>query len=241
MNLQNLWRVAIGFLCLILIGGSHANHVTGAEPEVPQLSGKLGTPIELFNGKDLDGWVWYQRPPREGKNDPAVVKLEDVWSVDGGILKLKGKPNGYIRTNKDFKNFVLTVEERHVKKGNGGLLVGIKETDKIWPGLEIQTMTANAGDLWNHKLLKLKADPARVPEKDGGRHVVKIGPDSQKPVGEWDTMEVTVDNDTLTYRVNGVVQNVATDTEDLSGKVGLQSEGAEMEFRKVQITPIEPK
>jgi hypothetical protein len=241
MGLQNLSRSVAGVLGLIVVAALCQSGAIAADPEAPKLSGKLGTSIQLFNGKDLEGWVWYQRPPREGKNDPAVVKLEDVWSVEDGILKSKGKPNGYIRTNNDFKNFVLTVEERHVKKGNGGLLVGIKDSDKIWPGLEIQTMTDNAGDLWNHNLLKLKADPARVPEKDGGRHVMKIGPDSQKPVGEWDTMEVTVDNGTLTYRVNGVVQNVATDTEDFSGKVGLQSEGAPMEFRKVQITPIEPK
>src|SRR4051812_15182537 len=110
MNQRNLWATA-GVLCLVVIAGSREPHAAGGEPEVPQLSGKLGTPIEIFNGKDLEGWVWYQRPPREGKNDPAVVKLEDVWSVDGGILKSKGKPNGYLRTNKDFKNFVLTVEE----------------------------------------------------------------------------------------------------------------------------------
>jgi hypothetical protein len=36
------------------------------------------------------------------------------------------------------------------------------------------------------------------------------------------------------------VQNVATNTESLAGRVGLQAEGAEMEFRKVQITPIGP-
>ena len=30
-------------------------------------SGKLGKPIALFNGRDLDGWIWYQRPPKPGK------------------------------------------------------------------------------------------------------------------------------------------------------------------------------
>src|SRR5262249_42092552 len=114
MGLLNLWRavaVALGLIVVVVLCESRA---FTADVEAPQLSGKLGTPIQLFNGKDLEGWVWYQRPPREGKNDPAVVKLEDVWSVEDGILKSKGKPNGYLRTNKDFKNFVLTVEERHV-------------------------------------------------------------------------------------------------------------------------------
>lgn len=211
-----------------------------SQPMVPAISGKLGTPIQLFNGHDLDGWTWFQRPPRPGKNDPADAKLSDVWTVHHGTLHSKGAPIGYLRTQAEFKNFVLTVEERHLAKGNGGLLVGIKDQDKIWPGLEIQTMTDNAGDLWNHNLLKMTTDPARTPQKNGGRYVVKIGPDSQHPVGQWDTMEVTVDDGHLTYRVNGQLQNLAADTADLSGKIGLQAEGAEMEFRKVQLTPIEP-
>jgi hypothetical protein len=208
---------------------------------IPPLSGKLGTPIQLFNGKDLDGWVWYQRPPREGKNDPAEVKLEDVWSVKDGLLHSKGKPTGYLRTDKDFTNYILTVEERHVVKGNVGLLVGIKEPDKVWPGIEIQTMTDHVGEYWNHNLLKMTTDPARTPEKDKGRHILMIGPNSQKPVGEWDALEVIVDNGNLVYKVNGQLQNIATETESLAGKIGLQAEGAEMEFRKIQVTPIERK
>jgi Domain of Unknown Function (DUF1080) len=234
------WCVLILSCAAVTALADDPTSTPAAKPSVPALSGKLGTPIQLFNGKDLDGWVWYQRPPRPGKNDPAEVKLEDVWTVKDGVLHLKGKPNGYLRNEKEFKNYVLTVEERHVTKGNGGLLIGIKPPDKIWPGLEIQTMTDNAGDLWNHNLLKMTTDPARTPEKDKGHRVVKMGPDSQKPVGEWEVMEVTVDNGNLIYTVNGQLQNLATETEDLAGQVGLQSEGAEMEFRKVQITPILP-
>ncbi len=205
-----------------------------ADVSVPPLSGKLGQPIQLFNGHDLDGWVWFTKPPKDGS---AAKKIDDVWTVQDGVLHSVGKPTGYIRTEKEFGNYVITVEERHKAKGNGGLLVGITGEDKVWPGLEIQTMTGDAGDLWNHNLLKMTTDPDRT--KNGGKRVVKMGPDSQSPVGQWDTMEVTVDNGNLVYKVNGQVQNVATNTESLAGKVGLQAEGAEMEFRKIQITPIE--
>ena len=210
---------------------SPANQAT-----IPPLSGKLGTPIQLFNGKDLDGWVWFPKPAKPVATAPET-KIDDVWSVEDGLLKSKGKPTGYLRTEKEFKNFILTVEERHIKKGNGGLLVGINGPDKVWPGIEIQTMTDNAGDFWNHNLLKMTTDPERT--KNNGQRIVKMGPDSQKPVGQWDRMEVTVDNGNLVYKVNGQLQNIATDTESLAGKVGLQSEGAPMEFRKIEITPIE--
>ena len=48
-----------------------------------------------------------------------------------------------------------------------------------------------------------------------------------------------VDNGNLTVTVNGKLQNIATNTESLAGQIGLQSEGGEMEFRKVELRPIE--
>lgn len=238
MPLRLLNLLAIIFLSVV--GATQADDAADKTPassaSVPPLSGKLGTPIQLLNGKDLDGWVWFPKPAKPGTTAPET-KIDDVWSVADGVLKSKGKPTGYLRTEKEFKNFVLTVEERQLKKGNGGLLVGITGRDKVWPGVEIQTQTGDAGDFWNHNLLKMNTDPERT--KNDGRRVVKMGPDSQKPVGEWDTMEVIVDNGNLIYKVNGQLQNVATNTESLAGKVGLQSEGAPMEFRKIEITPIE--
>jgi 3-keto-disaccharide hydrolase len=227
---------------ILLLAASHASAAdsapssTNSSVEVPLRTGKLGEPIQLFNGKDLNGWVWFQRPPKPGSQEQAKT-IDEVWTVKDGILHSAGKPIGYLRTDAEFTNYVLTVEERHIHKGNGGLLIGITGPDKVWPGLEIQTMTDNAGDLWNHNLLKTTTDPDRT--KNDGRRIVKIGPDSQQPVGQWDTMEVIVDNGNLVYKVNGQVQNVATATESLAGKIGLQAEGAEMEFRKIQLTPIE--
>lgn len=58
-------------------------------------------------------------------------------------------------------------------------------------------------------------------------------------MGEWDTVETTVDNGTITVKVNGILQNTATNVEPLSGTIGLQCEGSEMEFRKLELRPIE--
>ena len=220
-----------------LFADDAATSTASAPLTAPPISGKLGTPIQIFNGKDLSDWTWHPLPSKKVPNPTS--KLKEVWSVSAdGILHSKGKPTGYLQFETPFTNYVITVEERQLEKGNGGIMVGMPEKAvKGWPGLEIQTMTDNAGDLWNHQLLKMTGDPKRTTNK--GQRIVKNGPDSQKPVGEWDTMEVIVDKGTLTFTVNGVVQNVVTDTESLVGKVGLQSEGAAMEFRKVQVTPIE--
>jgi Domain of Unknown Function (DUF1080) len=165
------------------------------------------------------------------------VPIGDVWSVRDGLLLTKGKPTGYIRTERDFPpNYVLTVEFRHVAKGNGGILFALTGEDKIWPHcLEVQAANGEEGDIRNVADFKMKMDGSRVEP----RRLRRIGPSSEKPVGEWETVQVIADSGNLAVTLNGVVQNLATETEPLHGKVGLQSEGGEMEFRKVELTPIE--
>ena len=100
-------------------------------------------PVQLFNGKDLSGWVWIEGSDGKGS------KIEDVWSVEDGVLKCKGKPGGYIRTEKDYTNYVLKVEWRFAKPGNSGVLLRMQPPDKVWPkSMEAQLHHENAGDIW---------------------------------------------------------------------------------------------
>jgi hypothetical protein len=191
--------------------------------------------IQLFNGKNLDGWAWHQRAPKPGATLPTSAPIGDVWTVKDGILHTTGKPTGYIRTETEYTNYILTVEQRHVRKGNGGILFAITGPDKVWPKcLEVQAATGEEGDIRNIADFKLTMDGARVEPK----RLKRLGPDSEKPVGEWETIVITVDHGNLTVTVNGQVQNTATYTEPLVGKIGLQSEGGEIEYRKVELTPI---
>jgi hypothetical protein len=224
----------IAVLLMMMMVASPAT--TTAPTTSPVLSGPFGRPNQLFDGKTLDGWVWYQRPPKTA-TQPALVPIEDVWSVRDGVLHTKGKPTGYIRTIEEFPaNYVLTVEFRHIAKGNGGILFALTGEDKIWPRcLEVQAATGEEGDIRNIAEFRMTMDPSRVEP----RRLRRIGPSSEKPVGEWETAQVIADHGRLTVMLNGVVQNVATDTEPLHGKIGLQSEGGEMEFRMIELTPIE--
>ena len=216
-----------------------ACRLPGALPPTtaPALSGALGEPVQLFNGKNLDGWTWYQRPPKT-TTAPAAVPVEAVWSVRDGILHCQGKPTGYIRTDRQFENYVLVVEQRHVAKGNGGILFALTGPDKIWPRcLEAQGATGEEGDIRNIADFKMTLDESRVEPK----RLKRIGPSSEKPTGEWETIVITVDHGSITVTVNGQPQNTATANESLAGRIGLQSEGGEMEFRKIELTPIESK
>jgi len=95
--------------------------------------------IELFNGKDMDGWVSHL------KDNTEAAK---VWSVKDGLLLCVGKPNGYLRTEKSYANYKLTVEWRFAKAGNTGVLVHINGKDKVWPlCVECQGMHKAQGDM----------------------------------------------------------------------------------------------
>jgi hypothetical protein len=61
--------------------------------------------------------------------------------------------------------------------------------------------------------------------------------DVQKPAGEWNTLEVTANKDQITVYLNGTMVNEATDVRPDKGRIQIQSEGAEIFFRRVELTP----
>lgn len=79
----------------------------------------------------------------------------------------------------------------------------------------------------------MKTDPART----SGRNTKKTH-GAERPVGEWNEYEITVDHGTIALRVNGEVLNEATDVLETPGKIGLQSEGAEIHFRNIRLAPL---
>src|SRR2546429_171447 len=83
---------------------------------------------------------------------------------------------------------------------DGGVLFAISGPDKVWPHcLEAQGQNGEEGDIRNIADFKLNMDQSRVEPK----RLRRIGPDSEKPVGEWETIEVIVDHGNLTVKVNG--------------------------------------
>jgi 3-keto-disaccharide hydrolase len=62
--------------------------------------------------------------------------------------------------------------------------------------------------------------------------------DLENPVGEWNRMEVICDGDSITCILNGTLANAATRSSLNSGKITLQSEGAEIFFRKFEVRPL---
>lgn len=60
----------------------------------------------------------------------------------------------------------------------------------------------------------------------------------EKPAGEWNHLEVICDGDKITIIMNGVLVNEGTNSSHTKGKILIQSEGAELFFRKIELRPI---
>lgn len=212
-------------LAIMLVAGMIGGWIlAGEEKTAKEGEGtRCGEPIKLFNGKNLDGWTF------------SGDALKDVWSVKDGVMVNSGKPNGYIRTVNDYTSYILKLEFRHITKGNSGVLLRMVGDDKVWPkSIEAQGMYGNVGDMFVIDNFPMKTDP----ERTSGRRIKKINESNEKPLGEWNQYEIKLDGGNLEIKVNGLLQNTATDCLVTPGKICLQSEGAQMEYRNIILIPI---
>jgi len=190
---------------------------------IKHLPENYGNAMCLFNGKDLSGWTF------------SSDELKETFGVKDGVITDTGKPRGYIRTVKDYTNYVLRLQLKHVQAGNSGVLLQMTGPDKVWPkSIEAQGASDNMGDIWNIDNVPMKVDPART--KD--RRTIKLHPSNEKPIGQWNEYEIYLNGGDLRIYVNCLLQNYATECQNLPGKICLQSEGSPKEFRNIVLIPI---
>jgi hypothetical protein len=188
------------------------------------------THIELFNGTNFDGWTFCM----ENGVDPM-----QTWSVTNGVIHCTGKPTGYLRTTHTYSNYVVTVEWRFVKVApkadNTGILVHMQLPDQVWPMcIQNQGKHNNQGDL----IYMAGAESKEHKGMDANTPVPKQGPSNEKPVGEWDTILTVCSGNDVKACVNGKFMNEGTGCTLSSGFIGFQSEGGEIEIRKVFLEPL---
>jgi hypothetical protein len=183
--------------------------------------------VDLFNGQDFSGWTFVSKDT----NAPAA----SIWSVTNGVIACQGKPNGYARTLQTYHDYQLHAEWRFpAGPGNSGVFLHITGADQIWPNcLEAQLLSGNAGEVRCN-------GGSRVHELTSARgiSVPPRQPGSEKPVGEWNQCDIVCRSNTVTVRVNGVLQNEVTGSSVSSGAIGLQAEGRLVEFRNLMIEPL---
>jgi hypothetical protein len=189
--------------------------------------GQNSKKVELFNGKNLSNWIFTLKDPSV---DPSKV-----FTIKDGVIHIKGDPFGYMRTQDVYNNFSLHVEWRWSSEAsNSGVFIHAQTPDTIWlKCVECQLQAGNAGDFvcMNGADMKERIDKTK-------RVVKKMTASNEKPVGEWNTMEVKCMEDTIEVTINGVLQNRGTGVNLKSGYICLQSEGKDVEFRNIYLLPL---
>ncbi|MCS4435074.1 3-keto-disaccharide hydrolase [Aquiflexum gelatinilyticum] len=202
--------------------------------------------IRLFDEKSLDGW--YMDIPDLQKDSSNRIP----FIVRNGMLVSLGTPNGHLLTDKEFENYRLEIEYRFASEpGNCGILVhasGSRNLYNMFPkSIEVQMMHENAGDFWCIvEDIKVPDMEARRGPKENwgitegkGRRILNLTDGSEKPLGEWNKMTIKCKADTITVWLNGDLVNQGYGATAKKGKIALQAEGAEVEFRRVELFPLE--
>jgi hypothetical protein len=192
------------------------------QPDLTEV--KFGDPIELFNGRNLDGWRLTSPGQRNG------------WSAKDGLLinqpdQQDGKPRisyGNLRTDRDFEDFQLSLEVNVPPDGNSGVyLRGI---------YEIQVSDSHGKPVNSHHM---------------GAVYSRITPtaSAEKPAGEWQSMQMTLVDRHITVTLNGttIIDNqpllgctggALWSDESRPGPIYLQGDHTAVQYRNLILRPV---
>jgi hypothetical protein len=182
---------------------------------------KFGNPVPLLNGRDLSGWRLM---------DP---KADNGWSMVDGVLqnrvsKDKDKNFGNLRTDAEFEDFNLKTEVRTLPESNSGIyLRGIYE-------IQVKESFGKPLDPHNMGALYSRITP---------------GVNAEKPVGEWQTLDITLVDRHLTVILNGktiidnapvlgVTGGAMTSDEFKPGPIYLQGDHTDVDYRNMILRPV---
>ncbi len=224
--------------------GASAPEPDSASPIAPTKT------VTLWNGRDFKGW--YTFLPSRGVNaDPdAVFGIV----ADGGkpAIKVSGKEFGYLATVAPYTNYQLTFEvkwgearyvPRETAVRDSGVLLHITGPDTVWPrSFECQIQENDFGDIFHIGGVSSVANGKRQNDR------VVRGENAEKGRGEWNTITVFCKGDVILNIVNEKLVNVATGVTRgrdgsggplTAGRIAFQSEGAEVFYRNIRITPAD--
>ena len=187
---------------------------------IPITIGTSFAQVKLFNGKDLTGWK---------------VHGTEKWFVEKGELVCESGPDkqyGYLVSDKDFKNFELTVEFKQESNGNSGVFFHCSIDGTKISG-------------WQAEVAPLNKSTGGIYESYGRGWLIKPEAAKEKFLkeGEWNTMIVRMEGNTVKTWLNGEQMIVLEDEKIGSavGKIALQIHdggGVKVRWRKVEIKEL---
>ncbi len=161
----------------------------------------------------------------------------DTWAVQDGVIACTGRPNGFLRSRKVYRNFIFRAEWRFRKEGwtekppkypNAGFFIHAGAVERDWPkSLEVQGHYGEAGSLFG--------------VRGGSVSGAHRGPvfENRRPFGEWESIEVQSLDGVVTVKLNGKKMNEGREIEPAEGSICLQSEGWPVFYRNIRIKELE--
>jgi hypothetical protein len=134
----------------------------------------------LFNGNNLDGWQNYGT---------------EKWYVENGELICESGPDaqyGYLKTTKNYKDFVLELEFKQEANGNSGVFFR-------------STVDGTKVSGWQVEVAPPGKDTGGIYESYGRGWLIKPDPEKDKALkmGEWNHMKIKVVGSSVTTWLNG--------------------------------------
>ncbi len=136
--------------------------------------------VSLFNGKDLSGWT---------------IHGTEKWYVDKGELVCESGPDkqyGYLSTDKNYKNFILTLQFKLEANGNSGVFIRSSIDGTKISGWQVEVAPPD-----NHT--------GGIYESYGRGWLIQPKPEDEKilKADDWNTMKIEVRGDEVTSWLNG--------------------------------------
>src|SRR3954471_4664594 len=195
----------------------------------------------LFNGKDLTGWIYGKKGA--GAN-AAENKDGKGYQVENGAIFSTVKDGGNLYTEKEYGDFTLRFEFKLTENANNGIGIRAPLTgDSAYQGMEIQVLDDSGPAYKSLRPAQYHGSIYDVFPAERGH---------QKPVGEWNTEEITAKGTHITITLNGAVivdADLATVKDEAvlkkhpglkneKGHIGFLGHGAQVEFRNLRIKEL---
>lgn len=197
--------------------------------------------VDLFNGTDLSGWVDVNTSPT-------------TWAVNAeGLLVCRGQPIGVMRSKRMYENFVLVVEWRHMEAGgNSGVFLwsdANTQRSRLPMGMEVQMLELE----WPFLHAQKDGTPRPLAYVHGelfgagGMTATPANPRGTRSQslenrclgkGQWNRYVIVAVDGTVKLSVNGRFVNSIRNASFRKGYICLESEGAEIHFRKISLMEL---
>jgi hypothetical protein len=184
-----------------------------------------------------------------------VNTTDTTWSSKDNVLICSGHPIGVVRSEKQYENFILHVEWKHIEPGgNSGIFVWSNaipnESDRLPDGVEVQMLELDWVNLnkkdgilppiaYVHGELFGVGGVETIPDNPRGNRSKSVE-NRAKGRGEWNTYDVVCVDGVIKLSVNGKYVNGIRNSSQKKGYICLESEGAEIHFRNFKIIELPP-